>query len=347
MTITRLHQAGAEFNNILTEFTSVSNVAVTTSSTKAQSGTYSFRFQNDYTASLVLATTYTQLRVVFFALHFGTGSTDDPSLVAFAGSGTIAIDLRWDGDASTFVLYRNTTQIASALSAEFAAEDAWHHVALDVKLDNSAGWVYLYVDGIALIEFDGDTIGTVSALDTLRFGSGRTNESWDNYLYIDDIYLDSTTSESAPAAPPDYRFIPVLPDGNGYISQWVGNDGNSTDNYLLVDETPPDNDTSYVESAGSGEIDSYTMTNPTIPVGWEISAVIAMAVAKKLNAGGSLNLKLNTRTTVSAVNHSASSSPIVLGTAYALTWDRRALRPDGGVWNQATVDVLEIGVITD
>jgi hypothetical protein len=347
MTITRLHQAGAELNNILSEFTSVSNVAVTTSATKAQSGTYSFRFQNQYTASLVLSTTYTQMRVGFFALHFGTGAGDDPGLIAFAGSGTIGIELRWDGDASTFRLYRNTTQIASVLSAEFAAEDAWHHVAIDLKLDNSAGWVYVYVDGVAIIEFDGDTIGTVSALDTVRFGSDRTNISWDSYLYIDDFYLDSTTGESAPAAPPDYRFLPVLPAGNGYISQWVGNDADSTDNYLLVDETPPDGDTSYVESAGSGEIDSYTMTNPTISVGWEISAVIAMAVVKKLNAGGSLNLKLNTRTTVSAVNHSASSSPIVLGTSYALAWDRRALRPDGGVWNQATVDVLEIGVITD
>lgn len=347
MTITRLHQAGAELNNILSEFTSVSNIAVVTSSTKAQSGAYSFRFQNQYTASLVLSTTYTQLRAAFFALHFGTGAGDDPGLIAFAGSGTIGIELRWDGDASTFVLYRNTTQIASALSAEFAAEDAWHHVAIDLKLDNSAGWVYVYVDGVAVIEFDGDTIGTVSALDTVRFGSDRTNISWDNYLYIDDFYLDSTTGESAPTAPPDYRFLPVLPNGNGYISQWVGNDGNSTDNYLLVDEVTPDGDTSYVESAVSGEIDSYTMTDPTIPTGWEISAVIAMAVAKKLNAGGSLDLKLNTRTTVSGTPYSASSSPITLGTSYALAWERRPLRPDGGAWNETTANALEIGVVTD
>lgn len=344
MTITRLWQAGAEFANMLTEFTSVSNVTVVTSNTTANSGTYAVRINFDETASIVLPSSYTQLRVGFFAKHFGAGATDDPSLVTFRGGGATGIDLRWDGDATTFVALVGTTSVESVLSADFAAEDAWHHIGVDIYLANSGGWIYVYLDGVEIISFDGDTIGTVATIDTVRFGSGRTNESWDNYLYLDDLYIESTTGEGAPAVVPDYRFLPVVANGNGYISQWVGNDGNSTDNYLLVDETPHDSDTTYVESATSGEIDAYTMSNPTIPTGWEVSAVIAQAVAKKLNAGGTLDLKLQTRTDISGSPSFATSAGIALSTAYTLQWERRATNPSGGAWTAAMVDDLQIGV---
>lgn len=347
MTITRLRQMGAELHDILTEFTSRSNTGVVTSNTQAQSGSYSFRFLQDFTASIVLDATYTQLRVGFFAHHVGTGTGDDPSLITFRGGGATSIDLRWDGGAQTFNLYRDTTLIDSVLSAGFAAESAWHHIGVDLNMANSGGWFYLYLDGVEIMSFDGDTIGAVSSIDTVRFGSGRTNQTWDDYLYIDDIYIENLSGESAPVAPPDYRFLPVTPNGNGYISQWDGNDGNSTDNYLLVDDIPPDSDTTYVESAISGEADSYTMTNPTIPTGWEVSAVIPLAVAKKLNAGGALNLKLETRTTISGSPSYATSSAIVLGTAYALAWERRPLNPSGGAWTAAMIDDLEIGVHAD
>jgi hypothetical protein len=347
MTITRLKQLGAELNNILSEFTSRSNTGVVTSATQAQSGTYSFRFEQDFTASIVLATNYTQLRCGFFAHHVGTGTGDDPSLITFRGGGVTGLDLRWDGGAQTFNLYRDTTLIDSILSAGFAAESAWHHIGIDLKTANSGGWFYLYLDGVEILSFDGDTVGSVSSIDTVRFGSGRTNQTWDNYLYIDDIYIDNLSGESTPAVVPDYRFLPVTPNGNGAHDDWDGNDGNSVDNYLLVDEIPPDDDTTYVESAVSGEQDNYAMTNPTIPTGWEVNAVIPFAIVKKLNAGGALNLKLETRTTISGSPSYVTSAAITLGTAYAIAWDRRATNPAGGSWTAAMVNDLEVGVITD
>lgn len=347
MTITRLKQLGAELNDVLSEFTSRSNTGLITSNTQAQSGTYSFRFLQDYTASIVLDTTYTQLRVGFFAHHVGAASGDDPQLISFRGGGVTGLDLRWDGDATTFTLYRDSTLIDSVLSAEFAAEGAWHHVGIDLKVANSGGWFYLYLDGVEILSFDGDTLGSVSSIDTVRFGSARTLQYWDNYLYIDDIFIESTTGESAPAVVPDYRFLYATPNGNGNSSQWDGNDGNSTDNYLLVDDIPHDSDTTYVESAVSGENDTYAMTSPTIPTGWEVSAVIPVAVAKKLNAGGALNLKLETRTTISGSPSYATSAAITLGTSYAVAWERRPLNPSGGGWTAAMISDLQIGVQTD
>lgn len=346
MTITRIWQAGAELNNLLSEFDSVSGSGLETSSAVANSGSYSFRV-NSLTrfADKVLSSALSQARIGFFVYHNGPTSTNNPALISLYSTSTICINVRFDG--TTLSVRAGSTVLGSVLSAAFAATGVWKHVGLDVKIASSGGWVYLYLDGVLIFSFDGDTNDGAASFNKITIGSPIIGHTWAIPIYYDDIYLDNLSGESAPTAPPDYRFLPVLPNGNGYISQWDGNDGNSTDNYLLVDEVPPDNDTTYVESAVSGEADSYTMTNPTIPTGWEVSAVIALAVAKKLNAGGALNLKLETRTTIMGSPSYATSSAIVLGTSYVLIWERRPLNPSGGAWTAAMINDLEIGIQAD
>jgi hypothetical protein len=346
MTITRIWQAGAELNNILSEFDSVSGPNIDTSSAVANSGTYSFRV-NSLTrfADKVLSSALSQARIGFFVYHNGPTSGNNPALISLYSTSTICINVRFDG--TTLSVRAGSTVLGSVLSAAFAATGVWKHVGLDVKIASSGGWVYLYLDGVLIFSFDGDTNDGAATFNKITIGSPIVGHTWAIPIYYDDIYLDNLSGESAPTAPPDYRFLPVLPNGNGISSQWLGNDGNRTDNYLLVDDIPPDNDTTYVESSVSGEKDSYDMTDPTIPTGWEVSAVIPFAVVKKLNAGGALNLKLETRTTISGSPSFASSAAIVLGTAYALAWERRVLNPSGGGWTTAMINALAIGVITD
>jgi hypothetical protein len=51
-----------------------------------------------------------------------------------------------------------------------------------------------------------------------------------------------------------------FPNGNGASSDFGGSDGNNTDNYLLVNEVPPDTAT-YVQDDTSGQIDDYALDN--------------------------------------------------------------------------------------
>jgi hypothetical protein len=347
MTITRLWQAGAEFNNILTEFSSRSSTTAQTSNTLARTGTYSFRTDDFASAKKVLDTTYTQVRVGAFVNHNGVDSTDDPSVLQLMNGSDVTVDLRWDGDNNTLRLYLGATLVDSALSAEFAATTTWLHVGIDAKIAGSGGWVYVYLDGVEVLSYDGDTTGGGSAIDSLVIGSTRTLENWGNYIYYDDLYIDNTSGESTPVVVPDYRFVPLAPNGNGFHDDWVGNDGNSTDNYLLVDEIPPDNDTTYVESALTGEEDSYAMSSLTLETGYEVNAVIGMAVAKKLNAGGALQLKITHRTTVGGSPTFDEGAAFALSTDYGLLWRRSAARPDAGAWDETTVNALEIGVLTE
>lgn len=347
MTITRLWQAGAEFNNPLVEFTTRDNTAFTTSSSKARTGTYSIRTQSNRHGTQVLATTYTQLRLGFFVNHNGATAGDSPSLFQLRNGSTVVVDVRWDGDNSTLQLYVGATEQDTALSAAFAQTDTWLHVGIDCNIASSGGWVVVYLDGVEVLSYTGATDGGAASIDTLIIGSPRSFQYWETYIYYDDLYIDNLSGEANAAVVPDYRFVPITPNGNGSSSQWVGNDADSTDNYLLVDEIPPDGDTTYVETDIGGHSDEYEMSDVSVPSGYEISAVIPMAYAKKLNAGGSLNLKVKTRTTVGGSPYTATSSAMALGTDYTLIWERRALRPDGGAWDETTVNVAEIGMIAD
>lgn len=347
MTITRLWQAGAEFDDELVEFTATSNASFSTSNSKAHTGTYAFRTTVNRYATQTLPSSTAQMRLGFFLNHNGAGSGDSPSVCRLMGGGNVTVELRWDGDGSTLRLLLGSTEEDSALSATFAQTDTWLHIGIDCKIAASGGWVTVYLDGVEVLSVTGDTTGGASSIDSIIIGSPRTSDWWNNYIYFDDLYADDTTGESATAIVPDQRFLPITPNGNGSSSQWTGSDADSTDNYLLVDEIPPDGDTSYVETDVSGNTDEYAMSNISVPSGYDVAAMIPMAYAKKLNAGGSLDLKLKTRTTVSGTPYFALSSAMTLGTDYTLIWERRPLRPDGGAWDETTVNAAEIGITAD
>ncbi len=347
MTITRLWQANAELQDVLSEFTTRSSSNFTTSGTEAKTGSQAFRTINSNYASLVLDAATAQMRMGLFINHNGTNVADEPSIVRFRDGSTTVVDLRWDGDNSTFQLFVGSTEQDSAISATFANTSTWYHIGIDMKIHASTGWVHVYLDGVEVVSYTGNTTGGSTEIDTIEVGSPRTSNNWNSYVYYDDLYIDDTVGEATTAVVPDLRFLSVTPNGNGNSSDWDGSDGNSTDNYLLVDETPPDDDTTYVETDTSGLNDDYTLSDITLPTGYSVAATIVFAIAKKLNAAGTTDLKLETRTTVSATEYFVSSSAFTLGTDYALFWDRRTVRPDSGAWDETTVNALEMGVISD
>lgn len=353
MTVTRLWQAGAEWQDTALEFSSVDDPLFTYSSTQKNTGGYAFRTEDKHYGRINVATTYTQLRVGFWVKHSGVVGSQTPRLVSLRDStngDADVLQVRWDGANSELEIYSGVggTLLGSVVSSTFAA-GGWVHIGLDVKFHASAGWAYLYVDGIEVISFDGDTTQSGTAADGVLFGGVQNaNNQWNQYLYLDDLYIDSLTSESAPAVVPVYRFDFVYPNGAGvHDGEFVGSDGNSVDNYLLVDEQPHDSDTTYIKSDTPGNNESTVMMDITLPSGWQVNAVLPQAVARKTETGSTLGAKLYTRTTVSGTPYFATSAHFDLSTAYGLIWERRALRPDSGAWDEASVDALEIGILVD
>jgi hypothetical protein len=207
----------------------------------------------------------------------------------------------------------------------------WAHYAFDVKIHASTGWFYVYKNGNLVLSFDGDT-GDAD-IGQIKIGHVGYNDQSYNW-YLDDIYFDDTTGEGSAAAPPLLRFYYLSPDGNGNYAQWDGSDGNSTDNYQLIDEIPP-SESDFIETNVTDEYDSHTMTSITLDTGQTIEAVIPIVYASR--EGSSEKIALGTRYSSTDVIGSDQVPSVSTG----FLWERQTTKPGGGAWDQTSLNGFE------
>ena len=343
MAIARLWQAGAEFNDPLLECTTKA-ANFLTSGTQAKTGSYAFRVSGS-SSGVKNIDAIAQCRVGLYIWHIGPNSGDVPYIIQLASGTTAIVSLCFDG--ANIRAYDGTNGAnLLASGAGMVAVSTWFHIGLDVKIDVT-GWFYAYIDGVEVIGFDGDTTNSGASFNRLHVGGGvggavEADAYWNNYAYIDDVWIDSSVGEGAPAACEGYRFTLLNPDGDGYSSDFNGSDGDSVNNYLLVDEVAPDDDTTYVYHDTTGQNDGYTCADITLDPGETISAVIPIVVAKKIDPLGSLTLDIGER--LGGVN--SVSSPAAPGTDYSLLWERHTTKPGGGAWSEADVNNAEMVIET-
>lgn len=231
----------------------------------------------------------------------------------------------------------NGTLLGTGTLSVYMRKDRWTHIEARVTIHESAGVVKLWVDGVLVFDQTG--------LDTQNGGTGVINnihlgDTWSSAgmsAYWDDLVVADATSASGNETLGDCRVEALIPNGNGNSSQWVGSDGNSTDNYLLVDEIPPSS-TDYVESSTVGNKDTYAFGNLTSTSG-TVLAVQKSAFAAKTDAG-SRSIALVSRlsgTEVDSSNHS-------LSTSYAYYSTVEETKPGGGAWSISDVNNAEFGV---
>lgn len=340
MTITRIFQGGAELNT-LAEFPaqSAGSGTPTISANKARTGAYAVSVQNGTIKSIGAAfAAVTQIRAGVWLNHMGLGGASVTyKAVIFrwttpAGSTNY---LRWMGDTGIELVINGVVVVTiSPASAGISSVDTWYHLGISLFADTTAGWASVYVDGNKIIELTG--IDTSTGITGVYFGGSLGAGGWANYAYFDDFYVDATPGE-ADEAVPQKRFLWGVANGNGASSQWVGNDADSVDNYALVDDVTPDNDTTYVYTQAVNQKDTYALADITVPVGYVIVAAIPTALAKR--AGVTEELKLvtfdGTTTVLSAAKVPAAS--------YAPVWDRQETQPDASAWNEADLNAAEIG----
>jgi hypothetical protein len=288
--------------------------------------------------------------IIGFAFkHDGPNSTTNDSLVNLMDGGSYQVGLNYDWTNQRFYVQRNGTQIGSFGNYTMSGA-GWHYVEFKVTIHNSAGSIQVKVD-------ENNIIGPTSSLDTqntgtaqatgIRIGSapcnpigGTGDDFWS--VYIDDLYVFDGNSSGVSGAPNndfigDVRIEALYPNGNGNSSQWVGSDSNSTDNYLLVDEHPPNDDTDYTESSTVGNKDTYAFTNCT-PASATVYGTQNLTYAKKTDAGAR-TLKIVERLSATERDGSAKT----LSTSYGYHRDVHDSDPTGTQWTLANVNAAEFG----
>lgn len=219
--------------------------------------------------------------------------------------------------------------------------NTYYHVEVKATIHDTTGSVQVRVNGTPDASYSGDTrnAGTTGLLDRFAQVTPYGGSTGNGFAYLDDFVLMDTSGAVNNDFKGDCRVEALFPNGNGNSSMLVGSDGNSTDNYALVDENPPNSDTDYVESSTVGDKDTYAYSNITSTIG-VVHGVQILPFAKKTDAGSR---------SIAAVARSAGveamSADLPLTAAYqylpAIVQSDPAV---AGPWTIAAVNAAEFGV---
>jgi len=286
----------------------------------------------------------------YFRNRIMVNSTRNTAMEFFrARTGSTAI--AWLTLDSTFKLQAEATtigvlQIASAV----INPDQWYLIELYFKeAESPNGRFITYLDGNKVIDYTGDTKpSTGTTFDNIAFhAGGATNIG--ALLFMDDMALNDTDNSDGKNEISwcgDGIVGKKIALGNGLVNNWIGNDGNKVDNYLLVDEFPNDGDTTYVSASGTltGLQDQYTLTD--IDMSYKtILRIFPTATAKKMTAD-STRLKLGF---IPSGSGAQLLSALDLGLSYGqIVGDNYLINPvTSGAWTETDLNnlnfVMEVG----
>lgn len=227
-------------------------------------------------------------------------------------------------------LLRGFTTVATAVPGTVQSA-LWYYLEFQSKLHDTTGTAILKLDGATLHNFSGDTknAGTKTVYDQVSISSSSTAVDIDD-LYIKvgtDTFMGGITVET------------LYPNGNGDANAWIGSDGNSVDNYLLVDEAGAPNTADYTSTATVGAQDLYQLGN-LVHTDGSIVGVCHSAHALRTDALTAINVKLLNRR--GATN---AGTALPLGTTYRSYEHGLTVDPETGVaFTIADVNALQSGV---
>jgi len=327
--VDRIWQSGMESGDI-DEIDSVVNSSA--SSADKYTGTYSMLCaatnNTCYGIKSVPATRQIRLGYHIKATSWSTLDADTQCLTVRSVSATLAY-LDYNYVNGTLRLYVNGAIRDTYLPYSILA---WRHIALDVNIDSSSGWVKVYLDGSEVLSYTGNT-GNAD-IRFVWFGKTSGISGGFHAVYIDNMYIDDTTGESSPTAPPIKKFYPINVNGDGNYSQWTPVPTGS--HYQNVDERPPNDDTDYLEAVTGSLLDSFTMTTFTLDTNENIIAMIPYVFAKR--GSTTEQISLGTRSSGTDLVGNAQD----LSTNYDYIWDRQVTGSLGFDWNQSYLDSVEV-----
>lgn len=274
--------------------------------------------------------------VVGFAIKFAALGSGDVAFLIIQDGGSTQVDIRLRADG-TLRATRNGTALATSTSALSA--NTTYYVETKVLISDTVGTVEVRVNGSSTgwINITGqDTKNTANSTANSIVINGATSGGSTDF---DDYYICDGAGSVNNDFLGDVRVDCYMPNGNGNSSQLVGSDGNSTDNYLLVDEASQDGDTDYVQSSTVNNKDTYAFTDmshtPSSIFGTQLNMI-----AKKDDSG--------TRSICSVVRSGGTDydgDTQALGTTYS---DYRQIRETdpatSAAWTRTNLNSAEFGV---
>lgn len=218
---------------------------------------YSWNNQSGYLSRPLTAASTIIMGMAFYLAY---GDATNPIIVFQDGTTSqttpiTQIDVRVTTDAG-FQITRNGTVIATSLPNLFTF-NFWNYLEIKVFIHDSTGFVQ--------IRLNGQTYMNATNLDTKNTGNNYVNQiriqpfaSTGSFNFkIDDLYICDDTGSFNNAFLGECRVQTQYPTANGNTNNFsvVG----APSNWEAVDETPADDDTTFVRASVVGNTDDYQM----------------------------------------------------------------------------------------
>lgn len=223
------------------------------------------------------------------------------------------------------VLNSSDTTIATGSTALLAT--TWYYIEVKLVVNGASGTVEVHVNGATEIASTTGNFGSTN-VDTIKVGD-------DFNCYYDDLYAVDTTGTNNNSFLGDFRVYPLYPTGAGASTQWAPTGAGS--NYACVNETTPDDDTTYVSDSTVGHIDTYAFGS--ISTSASVFGTQTNMYARKDDAG--------TRQ-VAMVTRQGGSNTVygtkTMASTYAFYSDLHDFDTTGSAWTPTNINGDQYGI---
>ncbi len=276
-----------------------------------------------------------QTWVVGFAFHTPASfsGTSRPMITLLDGgsSGTVQMHLRLFNDGLS--IDRNGT-VLDTIPTLFVTS-TWYYIEFKVKIDNAVGTYEAKVNG--------SSVGTPGSSADTQYTANAYADSvkiWntEGQPWYDDIYiLDATGGENDDFLG-EMKVEILLPTSDSISADWSLSTG--SDHYALVDENPSDEDTTYVYSTTSADVDLYNYDD--IGSAFQTIYGVQINTQAKVSSAASIDMYMPVSSGSTVSN---GTSVTVSDTTYKIFGRAIGLDPDtSALWLSGAVDAALFGV---
>lgn len=195
------------------------------------------------------------------------------------GSAQIQIELS-TGGSGTLSASRVGALIGTSAVGVIAI-NTWYWLEFKVYCDNTAGFVEIRINGVAVYTGSSKDTTTTATQNIDGFEFPANNAFYDSVVVMRGV---SPTENDQTTYPPGYmRVDAYYANATGSSSQFTNSSGTSVNNYAFINDPQPNDDTTYVEGSSSGTTDLYRYGS--LISSNNILAVQANPISKRTDAG--------------------------------------------------------------
>lgn len=238
------------------------------------------------TLTKILPTTYATLIVGTAFKHQAVGALDVTIISLWdTVAGGEQLSVRYSASKKRLYISRNGTTVATSTSM-FIYDGVYNYIELKATIHNTTGSYEVHVNGVQDASLTASGVntrgtGTNNSADTVRFGFVTQTNITD--ALFDDIYICDTSGSDNTDFLGDIAVDAQFPDADSAThNDWTPN--TLTVHYNRVNQTTPDDDTTYLSDSTPGHIDTWSYQNLRQSSG-TIKGIQFLPYARKDDAG--------------------------------------------------------------